>query len=141
MNWLSKNRLALVGTLLLVSVFLNLWFHGGLANTPEVGPHFREAAQREAPLTWTYMLGGDLLTQVGYFRDSGIEWARAAYGPGFPEVIALPATALDVYARENFGSGQRFVGFNYWASPVLLVLYLLLWWRRPKVLHTMGGRR
>ena len=33
------------------------------------------------------------------------------------------------------------VRFAYWAAPVLLALFLLAWWMRPRKVRLMGGRR
>ena len=108
----------------------------------EVGAHLLLSARREGPLAYFYMrAGGELDTVLPPLRSWGEEHARAALKEGFPRIQEDPAVAMDLVFSQTWTSQHALLKFCHWAAPVLLVLSVIFWLRRPKKVHLMGGRR
>ena len=132
-----KNRLHVIALVLFVLCFLyNLVVWGSVRVLPEVGPSIADSARREAPLATTYITLGDILdSAVPSLQAFGSERLTAAFGEGFERIRADPTVAMDLIFDTTWNASHRWIKTMYWAAPVLLLLTLILWVRRPKAVH------
>jgi len=116
---------------------------GAASHLPdEVGPRLLRSAQREAPLAFFYMqVGGVLDTVLPPLQAWGEQHAHAALGEGFARISEDPAVAMDLVFSQTWNSQHALLKSCHWAAPILLVLSLVFWVRRPKKVHLMAGRR
>jgi len=132
----------IVGILLLLALLFDLVVWGGVKTIPEVGPKIRQIAQTQAPLVLTYMVIGEQLDAVvpalGRF---GADYASQAFGDVVQRIKDDPNVAVIALFDSNTNSQQATVKAMFWAVPVLLVLFLIFWWRRPRQVTSMSGRR
>lgn len=127
----------LVATVLLVlCVTVNLAFWGGIASSGSIAPVLRDPLRLQAPLAYTWLLGGEAIA-----GPLGLETALAGFAESQvrepDQVISEQALAVDrlMAARSTWLKPLH-------PAPLLLApLALVLWWRRPRGLKTFGGRR
>lgn len=120
--------------LLVISLFLNLLVYGGLTRLPQ-GKVFRDSARREAPLVLGYMAAGEQLMRVPGMASFGESLALDAYGPLFERAQQNPGAAMDVVANAEAGTATSLARFNHWATPCLLLLWILSFVLRPREVH------
>lgn len=120
--------------LLLVSLVFNLLLFGGLLRQPE-GKAFRDSARREAPLALVYMSVGEQLLRIPGFAGVGESLAIDAFSPLSERVRANPSAAMDLVQNADAGTALELARFNYWATPVLLLLWIVLFLLRPRDVH------
>lgn len=138
-----KGRLHVISGLLFVLVLLfDLAVWGGVKDIPHVGPKITETARTQAPLAFTYIALGELLDAsapaLGRF---GTDYATQAFEPGFERIKEDPNMAITALFERIWNRELAVVRFAYWAAPVLLALFLLAWWMRPRKVSLMRGRR
>jgi hypothetical protein len=140
---IMRRKLPIIGFVLFALVFLfDLVVYGGLAEIPEIGPIVQRAAVREAPLVLSYMtLGSWLDEKIPALGVWGESYAMEALQEGFERIRHDPTVAIDLIFSNSWNSKHGWIKFYHWAAPVLLILSLILWARRPKVVRMMGGRR
>lgn len=126
--------------LLVLAYDLIVW--GAAARLPEVGAHLLVSAQREAPLAYVYMRVGSALDEAVPALDAwGERHAEAALGEGFPRIKDDAAVAMDLIFSQTWNPHHAFLKGCHWGAPVLAVLALVFWMRRPKKVSLMGSRR
>ena len=126
--------------LIVLGYDLVVW--GGAARLPEVGPKLLGSARQEAPLVYAYMNAGGVLDGAVPALDRwGQQRASAALGDGFVRISEEPRVAMDLVFSQTWNSGHAMLKFCHSAAPVLAVLSLILWLRRPKKISLMGARR
>lgn len=132
-----KNRLHLIVLVLFVLCFLyDLVVWGSVPALPDVGPGIADSARREAPLATTYIaLGGVIDSAVPSLQAFGAARLTAAIGEGFERIRADPTVAMDLIFNTTWNASHRWIKTMYWAAPVLLLLTLISWARRPKPVH------
>ena len=138
-----KGRLHVISGLLFALVLLfDLAVWGGVKDIPHVGPKITETARTQAPLAFTYIALGELLDAyapaLGRF---GTDYATQAFEPGFERINEDPNMAIVALFERLWNRELAVVRFAYWPAPVLLALFLLAWWMRPRKVRLMGGRR
>ncbi|HQW63905.1 MAG TPA: hypothetical protein PLI00_02495 [Pseudomonadota bacterium] len=124
-----------------LSLLTNAIAWAGLGQDPGVGAIVRESARRESPLVVSYLLLGDGLRAVPGVAGVSTELALAGYGPALDRLHAEPAAAMDVLALGGFGPVNAILRINTWATPVLLVLWGILYWLRPRNVHLARRKR
>jgi hypothetical protein len=123
-----------IAFLLLLGYDFFLW--GGLSRTASLGPMMTEASKREVALASLYLPVGRQLTGLVGARAAA-EMAQSTFDPLEPRLLANPAAAMDTLL-----SGLPWLPrMAYYGAPVLLLLFLLLFWRRPRGVHMIGARR
>jgi hypothetical protein len=114
---------------------------GAAARLPDIGDKLRVSAQRNALLATMYMAGGDALdAAVPVLEDWGAQRAQAALQTGAQRIKDDPNVAMDLIFSQTWNATHAFLKFMYWAAPVLGVLFLAAWARRPKKISLMGRR-
>ncbi|HEY0231140.1 MAG TPA: hypothetical protein VGC55_07805 [Dokdonella sp.] len=137
-----KRRLYLIALFLfIICLFYDIVVWGALPVLPEVGAAINESAQREAPLASTYIaLGSRVDAALPSLQAFGAARLASAFGDGFARIAEDPAVAMDLIFNTTWNSQHRWLKTMYWAPPLLLLVTLLLWSRRPKQVHAIGRR-
>ncbi|HET8943049.1 MAG TPA: hypothetical protein VFN13_13795 [Rudaea sp.] len=118
---------------------LVMW--GAAARLPDIGPKLQQSAQRQALFAHMYMTAGSALdAAVPWLDDWGTRHIQTALAQGFPRIKDDPRVAMDLIFSENWNSAHATLKLMYWAAPILGVLALVFWSRKPKKLHMMGSR-
>lgn len=129
--------LVLLGLALLLD--LALW--GAVPDLPGVGPQIAHSAQSETMLASTYMfLGGFLDAAVGGLHAYGTQMMTDALSPGFARIMEDPNVAMDLILNADFNRSHGWVKTLYWAPPVLLVIFGILFAFRPKQVKLIRTR-
>lgn len=137
-----KARLHLLALLLfLATLVYDLVVWGALPALPEIGASIADSARREAPLAATYVaLGRHLDAAIPTLRAFGEQRLTAAFEAGFERIRAEPTVAMDLIFDTTWNHQHRWIKLAYWAAPLLLLLTLVLWLRRPRQVRTLGRR-
>jgi hypothetical protein len=130
----SKLHLITLG-LFLISFALNLIVFGALAAIPKVGEEVRQSAQRESVTMSVYIALGAFLQDLPGVGAVGAALADEGFGAAFSKIEDEPSAAMDVLMTPDYGGLHGLLRFNYSACPVLLVLWILAWYFRPRMLH------
>lgn len=134
-------HLVLIALFLLV-VFWQSLFWGGAAALPDLGPIVRRSAMREAPLVATFVFVGEGVGKLAPpLRELGQGWADRALAPAKERLLADPDVAMDFIFNQSFNATQRTATRGVYAAPLLLVLAVIAYLRRPRQVRMMGGRR
>ena len=129
--------LVLLGLTLLLD--LALW--GAVPDLPEVGPKIVHSAQSEAMLATTYIaLGGYLDAAVTGLHTFGMNAMTDALGPGFSRINEDPSVAMDLILNASFSRSHGWIKTLYWAPPILLVIFGILFAFRPKQVKLIRTR-
>ena len=138
-----KRHLHTIATLLFALCLLfDLVVWGAAPTLPEIGPAIHQSANREAPVVAGYIwLGSYLDAALPALGRSGGAVLQRALEPSVERIHEDPATAMDVIFNTTNNRAHWWIKFLFNAAPVLLVLSLLLWWRRPRKISLIGGRR
>lgn len=137
-----RRHLHIIALILFVLVFLfDLILWGAVPDLPEVGAAIEASANREAVLASLYLaLGVPLDAAVGAFHGMGGAIMTSGLSPGFEQIIAEPNVAMDLIFSASFNATHSLIKGLYWAAPMLLVLYVVLWLLRPKQVTTIKRR-
>jgi hypothetical protein len=131
-----------VGLLFLLVLSYDFVVWGGAARLPEVGAHLQDSARREGPLAYFYMRVGSVVdAAVPGLDDWGQHRAESALAEGFPRIKQDAAVAMDLVFSQTWNAQHFTLKMCHGAAPVLAVLALVLWVRRPKKLSVLGSRR
>ena len=65
----------------------------------------------------------------------------AALSDGFERIDADSTVAMDLIFNNTWNAQHRWLKTMFWLSPLLLVLTVILWLRRPRKVHALGGAR
>ena len=121
-----RRHLHTIALILFVLVFLfDLVLWGTVPGLPDVGSSIERSAHYLA-------LGVPLDAAVGALHSLGTGIMTAGLSPGFERILAEPHVAMDLIFSSSFNATHGLIKWLYWAAPVLLVLYVLLWIMRPK---------
>jgi hypothetical protein len=138
-----RKYLHLIATALFVLTLLwQCLFWGGASTLPDTGPIVRRSALREAPLVAGLLVAGELLGKaVPALGDLGRGWADKALSPVAERLKTDPDVAMDLIFGESLNSTQRVATRGVYALPVLLLLAVIAWLRRPRQVRMLGNRR
>lgn len=138
-----RKYLHLIATVLFVLALLwQCLFWGGASTLPEIGEAVRRSAMREAPLVAALMVSGETLAKaVPALGDLGRGWAGPALLPAAERLKADPDVAMDLIFGESLTSSQRFATRGVYALPILLLIAIVAWMRRPRQVRMMGSKR
>jgi len=134
-----KFRAHVVALVLFAVCFLyDLVVWGSVSALPEVGEGIADSARREAPLATTYIALGDMLdSAVPALRDYGSARLTDGFSEGFERIRADPTVAMDLIFGPSWNATHSWIKTTYWAAPVLLLIALVLWVRRPKKISVL----
>jgi hypothetical protein len=134
-----KNRLHIVALVLFVLCFLyDLVVWGAVRSLPDVGPGIADSARREAPLATTYIaIGGPLDSAVPSLQAFGSARLTDAFGEAFERIRADPTVAMDLIFDTTGNATHRWIRMMYWAAPIMLLLALIFWVRRPRQVRVL----
>ncbi|HET6631342.1 MAG TPA: hypothetical protein VFG73_01370 [Rhodanobacteraceae bacterium] len=105
-------------------------------------PAVQAQARLESPLAETYIvLGRSLANWIPGVTSVATALASASFGDAYPAVAANPPTALDTLFADSHGALAPVAKASYWLPLPLLLLWLLLRWKRPRPVHLIGGGR
>lgn len=137
-----RKRLHLIATILFFAVFLfDLVVWGAVPGLADAGAAIERSAGNEAPLATTYItLGAMLDGAVPALERFGAGVLTDALGELFPRIVESPPLAMDLIFSTRLNGTHGWLKTLYWGAPVLLVLSLLLWVRKPKKVSLMGRR-
>lgn len=111
-----------------------LW--GGLARMPTIGRIAADATSRELSWGGVYLPVGARLVDLTGLRPRAIAHASKVFGPLESRLIAQPAVAVETLTTDMPFAAK----LPYYGAPLLLPVFVLLWWRRPRGVHMIGAR-
>lgn len=127
--------------LFLLVFFFDLVFWGAVPGIDQVGPHIERSAGNEAVLASLYMALGvpldGFLPALGSF---GAQVMTRGLEPAFAQILEAPNLAMDLILNDSFNATHGWIKTLYWAPPVLLVAFLVLWVTRPKTVSLIRKR-
>ena len=127
--------------LLLIALMIDLVIWGAVPDLPDIGGHMAKSAHAEAILASTYMaVGTPLDAAVGSFHGIGTSLMTAAMEPLREQIVAEPNLAMDLTLSGQANGALGWVRTFYWAPSILLVLFLILWATKPKVVSLIRKR-
>ena len=127
--------------LLVLALLVDLVIWGAVPDLPEVGSHLVKSANAEAILASTYMvIGVPLDAAIASFHGMGTSLMTAAMEPLQAQIIEQPALAMDLTFSAPANRSLGWVRTFYWAPPVLLLLFLIFWATKPKVVSLIRKR-
>jgi len=130
-----------VTLLFVVALGYDLVVWGAASLIPDIGPKLQQSAQRQALFAHIYMgVGSWLDTAVPFLKDWGTQHVFGALSDGFPRIKEDPRVAMDLIFSESWNVQHKLLKLMYWAAPVLALLALVIWSRRPKKVHLMQRR-
>jgi hypothetical protein len=119
---------------------LVIW--GAARNLPDIGDKLHMSAQRNALLATMYMAAGRKLDNaVPALEDWGEHHVQNALADGIPRIKDDPNVAMDLIFSQTWNSSHFTLKLMYWAAPILGLIALVLWARRPKKISLIGGSR
>ncbi|HQW76454.1 MAG: hypothetical protein WAR01_05200 [Dokdonella sp.] len=127
--------------LLVLALLLDFVLWGAVPDLEGVGAQIARSAHAEAILASTYMgLGGYLDAAVSGLHAFGTGVMTDALTPGFARIIEDPNVAMDLILNSSFNGTHVWVKNLYWAPPILLVIYAILFVLRPKQVKLIRSR-
>jgi hypothetical protein len=130
-----------VTLLFLLALAYDLVVWGAAAGIPDIGDKLQKSAHREALLANVYMsVGAPLVAAVPLLNEWGASYFQAAVAEGFPRIQEDPSVAFDLIFTQSWNARHRTLKTMYWAPPLLALLAIFLWARRPKKISLMGRR-
>lgn len=132
-----KRRLHLIAAALFaLSLLYDFYVWGGLARVPGLGPIMLEATQREVSLAGIYLPVGLALVDATGLAGPAAASAADSFSTAQARVLANPDAAMDAVIEAM----PPDVAAAYYGAPILLLVFAVLWWRRPRVVHMMRSR-
>jgi hypothetical protein len=131
---IKKHRVAIAWWLWLLMLVHASFFWGGIAITPAVGDWVvHDAVQQNARLTRLYLwLGEQVVKQAAPL--GGPSYAETHAGQLYPDIPKHPdGSALRIV--RDMGVPLQ---VSHFGMPVMFVLAVLLYWRRPKTIRIIG---
>ena len=135
-----KNQLHVIALVLFaLCLFYDIVVWGSVYALSEVGPGIADSARREAPLATTYIALGNIVDSwAPPLRDYGSQRLLDGFGQGFERIRADPAVSMDLIFGPSWNATHSWIKTMYWAAPILLVITVILWVRRPRQVRSLG---
>lgn len=137
-----RKHLPTIALVLFLSVFfLDLMLWGAVPALPDVGPLIEQSANTEAVLASLYMALGtpldEFLPSLGRF---GAQMMTRGLEGSFEQIIEAPNLAMDLILHGSYNPTHGWIRMFYWASPAMLVVFLVLWATKPKKVSLIRKR-
>lgn len=114
---------------------------GAAARISDIGEKLQKSAHHEALFASIYMVVGmPLVAAVPFLDEWGADTFQTAVSEGFPRIHDDPSVAMDLIFTQTWNAKHRTLKIAYWAAPILALIALVLWVRRPKKISLMGRR-
>lgn len=135
--FLFRIALAASGFVLVLLMGYNMLVHSALADHEELGAAIRESARLHAPVTALYILGGDQLRKLPALRAIASKPA-AEIAEGIASAVrSYPPGAMDALFGAAQTSAQGRLKWTHNGAYLMLLVFALLYWRRPQSVHFM----
>jgi len=132
-----KRLHVILGILFVLALLYDFWIWGGLSLHPTFGAPVNEATGRELALATIYVPAGNTLLPLAGLGAVAANHAGALFAPLLPALQANPAAAMDTLVADMPWSAR----IAYHGAPLLLVAFLLAYWRRPRTVRSAFSRR
>lgn len=134
-----KSRLhAIALVLFAISFLFDIIVWGAVDALGEVGENIADSARREAPLATTYIaIGGVVDSVIPPLRGFGDAFLSDALSPGFDRIRDGTSGTMDLVFGPSWNAAHGWLKTMYWATPVTLLLAVVLWTRRPRAIRTI----
>ena len=133
-----KRYLHVVAAVIFLLLLCDQWLAwGGLGRAPQVGPVVMEAADRDVGLASVHVLVGQWLAHGAGLDETAIDTATRRFADVIPDILTNPDAALETATIRMPWS----VRLGYYGAPIMLLVTLPLWWRRPRSVHLVKVRR
>lgn len=123
-------------TVFVLDILHNCFTYAALAEHPEMGGAFRNAIKNDSPIVETYIAGGELLRSLPGLGRLGDATAAAAAQPLLARVKDFPQGADAVFFGEPKSGAHARMLWSRRLMPFLLLLAIVLWFRRQKPVQT-----
>jgi hypothetical protein len=132
-----KSQLHVIAMVLFAICFLyDIVVWGGVPTLPGVGAFIADSAHREAPLATTYIaIGSPLDAAMPSLGDYANLRLTEGLNEGFDRIKADPTVAMDLIFGTTWNRTHRMIKAMYWGAPIMLLVSVILWVRRPKAVH------
>jgi hypothetical protein len=112
-----------------------LW--GGLARMPTLSRVMTDATSRELAWGGIYLPVGAKMVDLTGLKSAAAAHASGVFGPIESRLLAQPDVAMETITKDMpFGAK-----LPYYGAPLLLPVFVLMWWRRPRGVHMIGRRK
>jgi len=134
-----KNRLHVIALVLFAfCLFYDIVVWGSVYALSEVGPGIADSARREAPLATTYIVLGNIVDSwAPPLRDYGSQRLLDGFSEGFERIRADPTVAMDLIFGPSWNATHSWIKTMYWCAPLLFVITVILWMRRPRQVRSL----
>lgn len=123
-------------SLFAVALLYDFFLWGGLARMPTLGPLMSGATSRELALGGIYLPVGAKLVDLTGLRSAASGHAAEVFGPIEARLLARPEVAMETISEDM----PLIAKLPYYGAPLLLPVFVLMWWRRPRGVHVIGAR-
>lgn len=127
--------------LFLFVFFIDLVLWGAVPTLPDVGDHIVRSANTEAVLASLYIaLGTPLDAFLPALGNLGAQVMTQGLDGSFAQIVESPNLAMDLIFNASYNSTHGWIRTFYWAAPVMLVVFLILWAVKPKTVSLIRKR-
>jgi len=134
---MRKRLHVVLGGLFVLALLYDFWVWGGLSLHPTFGKPVTDASSRELALATVYVPAGNTLMPLAGLGAAAANHAGALFAPVLPALEANPAAAMETLVEDM----PWLARLGYYGAPLLLVAFLLAYWRRPRVVASAFSRR
>lgn len=137
-----KRHLHLIALgLFFIALFADLVMWGAVPALPNAGVAIERSARNEAFLASTYIaIGSRLDAAVPMLGNAGVAMMTNALSPTFERMGEDPSVAMDLILKSSGNRAHFWLKFAYWGAPILFVMTLVLWARKPKTISLIRQR-
>jgi hypothetical protein len=130
-----RKRLHLIlGILFVFALAFDFYAWGGLSKTATLGRLVVDVSSRELALASVYVPTGATLLDLTGLDAAATGYAQQAFAPIEAHVLANPPAAMDTLVADM----PWMVRLPYYGAPLLLAAFAVAWWRRPRVVRSLG---
>ena len=126
----------LVALLFWIFLLVDLVAWAGLSRQPRIGPAVLKSVQQEGVFSRLYLEAGRPLVAAAGLEDYAVAFAERRFAEAIAPVAENPAAAMDIIGQDM----GWLIRLTHNGAPVLAVGWLILWWRRPRILHLTQRR-
>jgi len=132
-----KSQLHVIAMVLFAICFLyDIVVWGGVPTLPGVGTFIADSAHRETALATTYIaIGTPLDAAMPSLGDYANLRLTEGLNDGFDRIKEDPTVAMDLIFGTTWNPTHRMIKAMYWGAPIMLLVSVILWVRRPKAVH------
>lgn len=134
---MKVQAVAVVGVLFFMCLVFTMLALGGAAQRYRA---VAAQARAESPLAQTYIVLDRYAAKwIPGVESASKSVANGTFSASWPAVEAQPKVALTVLFSHAQGALASLFKVAYWSTPILLLIFLFMLWRRPRPVHLIGG--